>query len=164
MKRARAAFLDYLKHRGLKVTQQRLTILDAVFKTHEHFSAEALHRRLRNEGVEVSLATVYRTVNVLVEGGFLEALDVGGGQLLFEHVMGHGHHDHLVCLGCNKIQEFRCPEIEKLQEREAAKLNFRVTHHSLRLFGYCAACERRGKAHESTSNSGRLAASQKPPH
>ena len=62
---------------GERVTRQRLAILEAVFDSEEHFSAEALHRRLRGDHLDISLATVYRTVNMLVEGGFLSPLDAG---------------------------------------------------------------------------------------
>ena len=149
MTRVEHEFVDYLKQRGFKVTQQRLAILEAVFGTHDHFSAEQLHRQLSETGTKVSLATVYRTVNVLVEGGFLEALDVGGGQLLYEHVLGHHHHDHLVCVGCGKIVEFVSDEIERLQEEEAKKKGFRITHHSLRIFGHCESCQEQGLSEDS---------------
>ncbi len=139
-------FVEYLKQRGFKVTRQRMTILETVFGSREHFSAEQLHRRLLDEGHRVSLATVYRSVNVLVEGGFLEALDVGGGQMLYERVDGREeHHDHLVCIVCGSIEEFRCDEIERLQEQQASARGFEMTHHSLRIFGRCRECAHSGR-------------------
>lgn len=154
-----STFVEYLKQRGFKVTRQRMTILEAAFGTSEHFSAEQLHRRLLDEGHRVSLATVYRSVNVLVEGGFLEALDVGGGQMLYERVDGRDeHHDHLVCVGCGAIEEFRCDEIERLQVQEAKARGFEMTHHSLRIFGWCRECKRKGRT-ASVAPGVRLAAS-----
>lgn len=158
-KKAHAPFLEYLKRKGLKVTKQRMAIVDAVLGIEDHFSAEDLHKTLRKSAHAASLATVYRTVSVLVEGGFLEALDIGGGQLLYEHVLGAKHHDHLVCLGCRRIEEFHCEEIERAQDREAEQRGFHVTHHSLRIFGYCAECRAEGRDVEE-ANAQRLAASR----
>jgi Fur family ferric uptake transcriptional regulator len=160
--RSESTFVEYLKQRGFKVTRQRMTILEAIFESREHFTAEQLHRRLVEAGQRVSLATVYRSVNVLVEGGFLEALDVGGGQMLYERVEGaEEHHDHLVCLACGAIEEFRCDEIERLQEEAAAERGFEITHHSLRIFGRCRECRQSGRA-ERVPLPPKLAASPRP--
>ena len=83
-------------------------IFEKAFETHEHFSAEKLYEWLRQEdGPKVSRATVYRTLDMLERGGFIESLDVGRGELVYEHVLGHKHHDHLVCTECGRIEEFR---------------------------------------------------------
>ncbi len=140
----RRSFEAFLKRRSLKLTQQRDRIFQRAFATHEHFSAERLYGWLHeSEGPAVSRATVYRTLGLLVEGGFLESLDPGSGELLYEHVLGHRHHDHLVCLECGKLQEFYDPEIERLQETAAAKKGFLISHHNLRIFGTCAGCGRK---------------------
>ncbi len=140
----RRAFEQFLKRRSLKLTPQRDRIFQRAFSTHEHFSAETLYGWLKeSDGPRVSRATVYRTLSLLVAGGFLESLDTGSGELLYEHVLGHRHHDHLVCLDCGRIQEFYDPDIERLQSAVAAKKGFHLTHHNLRLFGTCAACSRR---------------------
>lgn len=152
----RASFETFLKERGLKFTAQRQRIFERAFATHEHFSAETLHGWLAaedEEGGRVSRATVYRTLSLLVEGGFLESLDTGRGELVFEHVMGHKHHDHMVCVSCGKIEEFSDPAIEKLQEDNAAKKGFHMIDHDLRLFGYCRTCVRAGKAQKKPGGS-----------
>lgn len=152
----RAAFEAFLKERGLKFTTQRQRIFERAFGTHDHFSAETLHGWLAEEdedGGRVSRATVYRTLSLLVEGGFLESLDTGRGELVYEHVMGHKHHDHMVCVSCGKIEEFSDPAIEKLQEENAAKKGFHMIDHDLRLFGYCRACVRAGKVKKNPDGS-----------
>ena len=134
---------EFLKERNLKLTAQRARIFDRAFATHEHFSAETLYRWMREEeGSPVSRATVYRTLTLLVEGGFLESLDVGSGETVYEHVLGHRHHDHIVCVECGRIEEFLDEEIERLQEEAARKKGFQLLHHDLRLFGLCSACSR----------------------
>jgi Fur family ferric uptake transcriptional regulator len=141
------AFESFLATRDLKLTHQRRRIFARVFATHEHFSAERLVGWLRaEEGSQVSRATVYRTLGLLVEGGFLETLDAGKGELLYEHVLGHRHHDHLVCLDCGRIEEFRDERIEDLQREAALRKGFQLLYHNLRLFGTCAACtKKRGR-------------------
>lgn len=138
------AFEGFLKTRELKLTSQRKRIFERAFATHEHFSAETLYGWMRaEEGPAVSRATVYRTLSLLVEGGFLETLDAGQDELLYEHVLGHRHHDHLVCLDCGRIEEFSDERIETLQREVALRKGFALHHHDLRLFGVCAACTKK---------------------
>ncbi len=138
------AFEAFLRTRGLKLTSQRRRIFDRAFATHEHFSAEALAGWLASEqGPRVSRATVYRTLGLLLEGKFLSALDAGQGELVYEHVLGHLHHDHMLCLECGKIEEFHDERIEELQLAACRKKGFELVSHDLRLRGYCRACARR---------------------
>jgi Fur family ferric uptake transcriptional regulator len=140
------AYEAFLRQRELKYTAQRRRILDRAYATHEHFSAERLYFWLKQEpGPSVSRATVYRTLALLVEGGFLESLDTGTGELVYEHVLGHTHHDHLVCLGCGRIEEFRDDRIEQLQRENCARLGFVMVSHVLKLSGYCKSCARKRK-------------------
>lgn len=143
----RKAFESFLRQRSLKLTPQRRLIFDRAFSTHEHFSAETLYHWLKEEdGAAVSRATVYRTLSLLVEGDFLESFDSGRGEQLYEHVLGHRHHDHIVCLDCGKIEEFFDERIEELQVEAARRKGFELASHSLRLFGYCKTCARKRKA------------------
>lgn len=138
------SFEGFLRERGLKLTSQRRRILDRAFATHEHFSADVLYGWLKAEpGEAVSRATVYRTLSLLLEGEFLAALDAGGDELVYEHVLGHAHHDHMLCLGCGKIEEFQDERIEALQLENCRKKGFELVSHDLRLRGYCRACARK---------------------
>ena len=142
----RRAFEEFLSERSLRLTNQRIAIFERAFDTHKHFTAEMLYAWLREEDGKVSRATVYRTLGLLVEGGFLESLDIGQGELRYEHVLGHRHHDHMVCLDCGKIEEFADARIEALQEEACQDKGFTMVSHNLRLFGYCRACARRSQA------------------
>jgi Fur family ferric uptake transcriptional regulator len=147
-------FERFLRSRSLKLTAQRRRIFDRAFGTHEHFSAERLYTWLRAEpGPRVSRATVYRTISLLMEGHFIEALDRGRGRgrgdIVYEHVLGHPHHDHMVCLDCGKIEEFHDERIEALQIEACSKKSFQLVRHDLRLHGYCRSCARR-RARRST--------------
>ena len=135
------AYREYLSGHSLKLTRQRRRIFDRAFSTHEHFTAEQLYSWLREEdGLTVSRATVYRTLSMLVEGGFLESLDTGRGELLYEHVLGHRHHDHMVCQDCGRIEEFYDQRIEELQLEACRRKGFTLVSHQLRLEGYCRTC------------------------
>jgi Fur family ferric uptake transcriptional regulator len=137
-------FERFLKSRSLKLTSQRKRIFERAFATHDHFSADTLYAWLKAEsGDKASRATVYRTLALLLEGGFVEALDAGTGELVYEHVLGHQHHDHMVCLGCGRIEEFQDERIEELQLEACRKKGFQLVNHDLRLRGYCRSCARK---------------------
>jgi len=138
-------FEEYLREQGHRVTDQRREVLLLAWSTHDHFTAEEMYTWVRKGGGRASRATVYRTLGMLVEGGFLSALDRGQGQVLYEHILGHRHHDHMICLACSKIIEFRNSEIEALQIAECEKHGFVMTDHALTLQGYCAGCAGEGK-------------------
>ena len=139
----RAAFEDFLERKKLRLTRQREQVFELAFEVHDHFTAETFLGWLNEREAGVSRATVYRTLGLLVEGGFLELLDVGSGEAHYEHVLGHQHHDHLICTGCGRIEEFREPRIEALQEEVAAKFGFSLDDHDLWLMGLCKSCQRK---------------------
>lgn len=132
----------FMRGRGMRLTSQRKLIVQAAFATHEHFSADELLAMCVERDDKVSRATVYRTLSVLEEGGFVESLDTGDGGRKFEHVLGHKHHDHMVCTGCGKILEFHDEVIEARQEKVAAAAGFVIESHNLRLLGRCSDCQR----------------------
>jgi len=141
----RQRFESFLKTQGLKLTSQRARIFERAFETHEHFNAETLYGWMREEdGSSVSRATVYRTLNLLEQGSFIGSLDIGRGEVVYEHLLGHTHHDHLICTECGKIEEFREERIETLQEEIASRKGFELTSHTLRLMGICGSCQRKG--------------------
>jgi len=134
---------QHLRKSGFRWTNQRALIVRTALETHEHFTAEELLDRCRRVDPKVSRATVYRTLTVLEEAGFVEGLETGDGGRKFEHVLGHEHHDHMVCLRCGKIIEFRDDELERRQELAAAREGFSIQRHSLRIYGHCRDCAER---------------------
>ena len=147
-------FERFLRTRSLKLTSQRRRIFDRAFGTHEHFSAERLYEWLKKEpGPKVSRATVYRTLALLLEGEFLSALDAGQGELVYEHVLGHHHHDHMLCLDCGRIEEFSDERIEELQREACRKKGFLLVSHDLRLRGYCRGCARKRELEKKAATS-----------
>lgn len=133
---------EHLRKSGFRWTNQRALIVREALETHDHFTAEELLDLCRKKDPKVSRATVYRTLSVLEDAGFVEGLETGDGGRRFEHVLGHEHHDHMVCLECEKIIEFRDDELERRQELAARRVGFKIQRHSLRLYGLCKDCQR----------------------
>ena len=145
MKQVAVRFEKFLRTRGLRLTRQRAAILRVIYGTHRHVSADQLYALLHKGGqaaeLDISRATVYRTLALLAEGGFVQALDLGRDSgALYEHTLGHAHHDHMICLECGRIIEFTNHAIEVLQEKVAHHYGFRIHDHKLELYGHCREC------------------------
>jgi Fur family ferric uptake transcriptional regulator len=136
-------FEEYLQSRGMRMTQQRRFLLEHVFSRHEHFDADALIERLPSSGEEryVSRPTVYRTLNEFVDAGLLRKFQLGG-RAVYEHDYGYPQHDHLHCLECQKLIEFRSKELLELRSAVAQEHRFHVTGHRLIISGICEDCRR----------------------
>ncbi len=137
-----AAISGRLKDGGLKHSAVRDVVVEEFLRAGAHVSIEGLLERVRARVPATGYSTVYRTLRLLEAQGFATARDFGGAHTLFEPADVH-HHDHLVCVRCGAVREFEDPEIEKLQERAAQRLGFRLTSHRLELYGVCAACASR---------------------
>lgn len=135
-------FEVFLKGKQLRMTRPRREILLAAWRTHAHFTAEEMYEWVQGKEARASRATVYRTLNLLVEGEFLSSMNNGQGTQLYEHILGHDHHDHMICRGCARVLEFHSEEIERIQEEIAAENDFQLVHHVLRLEGYCPRCRK----------------------
>jgi Fur family ferric uptake transcriptional regulator len=139
-------FHDHLKRARLKRTSQRDLILDVFLDTEGHMSSEELYGIVREKDPAVGFTTVYRTLKLLKECGLARELESYDGRTLYEHNYKHGHHDHLICIQCGGLIEFYSAEIEDIQEKIVRKYGFKPLHHSHRIFGICAACQKAGTA------------------
>lgn len=134
-----------LRKAGLKVTLPRVKILELLEESHRenrHLSAEDVFRRLRDAGEDIGLATVYRVLTQFQDAGLVIKHNFDSDQAVFELESG-SHHDHLVCLRCNKVTEFSDELIEQRQQAIAEQHGFRLTHHSLYMYGICAECAKK---------------------
>ena len=130
-----------LKKAGLKVTLPRMKILEFLEATDErHHSAENIYKTLLNDGEEIGLATVYRVLTQFEAAGLVERHHFESGQAVFE-LNEKGHHDHIVCVSCGKVEEFYDEMIETRQREVAASKGYEVTDHSLILYGMCPDCK-----------------------
>jgi len=139
------AFKAALKAKGLSTTSQRMAIAETLFGSHEHLTADDLYLLVKKRDPRVGRVTVYRTLAVMVEAGLVEERQFRKDRVLYEHVVGHHHHDHMVCVTCGKIIEFESPKIEAEQDAAAKKAGFTIYHHSHTLFGACRDCAAKGR-------------------
>lgn len=141
MTKEKEIFFDHLKRAGFKRTAQRELILDVFLKTEGHSSAEDLYHIVKEQDPSVGFTTVYRTLKLLAECGLARQERLGDGRTRYEHQYNHQHHDHLICTDCGELIEFYSEVIEKKQDEIARQYKFKPTHHSLRIFGLCRACQ-----------------------
>ena len=134
-------FEGFLRGRKLKLTGERMAILGAVFARERHFDAETLHADLRATGAEISRATVYRTLDLLVQCGLVRKDSLGASHANYEAARDNEHHDHLICLNCSQVIEFFRPDLETLQDEICSENAFKPMHHSLQIFGLCSLCK-----------------------
>lgn len=133
----KARWQNYVHDHRLNTTAQREAIVEQFLRTREHVSIDELLAKVRKRHPKVGYATVYRTLKLLVDSGLAIERQFGDGQARYE-VVGD-HHDHLICVKCGLILEFEDDEIERLQERIAARLGgFVVLRHRHELYGLCA--------------------------
>ncbi len=126
-----------LKDMGLKATLPRLKILDLFENTDvRHLTAEDVYRLLMKEGMDIGLATIYRVLTQFEQAGLLVRHHFESGKAVYEMNQG-GHHDHLVCLQCGRVEEFFDEEIERRQKKIAKERGFEIHDHSLRLYADC---------------------------
>ena len=113
--RERDIFRKYLERRGLKLTAERQAVFDELFARHEHFEADELLVRLRAKQRKISRATIYRTLDLLVDSGIVGRVRIGEMGYRYERLRAGEHHDHLICNDCGRVIEFFEPRIESLQ-------------------------------------------------
>ncbi len=138
LERAVTRWAGFLKDRSLRLTAPRRAAVEAVMAIEGHFGLDDLRRRLAKTGAH--RATLFRILPLLEEAGILRRVRVRANGWRYEHAVGHLHHDHLVCERCGRLVEFRCPRIEREQERLCRAHGFSETSHLHVIRGLCRDC------------------------
>ena len=142
---AKARFFEFLEEKNLRLTGQRRAIVDAVFSTDEHFTAEQLLEMARARDESVSRATVYRTLPLLTESGLVHEMDFGKDYKIYDpNYADHPNHNHLICEDCDKIVEFESDQLERLESEISHDLGFEVKSQQLRITGSCEELKKLG--------------------
>lgn len=137
--------MKFLAHKNLRVTAQRQAIVDTVFGTEEHFTAEQLLEWSREKDKSVSRATVYRTLPLLTESGLVREMDFGKDYKFYDpNYADHPNHNHIICNDCEKIVEFESDKIEKLESEISRRLGFTVKTQRVQITGTCEKLKRLG--------------------
>ena len=148
MKNYTLKFSEHLSRKGLKLTPERKKILNGIFSSHKHFDTETLYEALRSKGENISRATIYRTLPLLLESGLVREAVRYKDRVSYEHVFGHGNHGHMICVKCGRVIEFQDDGIEKLRDSISQKHNFKPKEHRFSIRGYCNKCIKRMKINE----------------
>jgi len=141
MKRAEKFFVQYLRDNNLKVTKERLMLLEELFGSSGHLDADSLLFQLRSQGKHVSRATIYRTLDLLVQCGLARKSRLGREHYVYEKVTPGKRHDHMVCTGCGRIIEFYDNDLDERQRQVCLEHNFRPSFYSLQIQGLCQECQ-----------------------
>ncbi|WP_121628100.1 Fur family transcriptional regulator [Poseidonibacter antarcticus] len=131
-----------VKQKGLKYTEQREIVLNILIHAKDHLTAEEVYNEIKSKYCDsnIGIATVYRALSFLEEVDLITSINFGTDGKKYES-NAKSHHDHLICTKCGKIIEFLDDEIEKRQERIAKKNKFKITSHSMQLYGLCENCQ-----------------------
>lgn len=130
-------FSTFLKKKGLKITSQRMLVAEKIFSIQTHFTADSLLDDLKDRKDEISKATIYRILGIMVEANLITEHNFGQDFKYYEHISENQHHDHIICVECNRIVEFINENIEKLQEDVAKEHGFTIKGHELNIFATC---------------------------
>ena len=131
-----------VKQKGLKYTDQREIVLSVLLNAEDHLTAEEVYNEIKKEHTDsnIGIATVYRALSFLEEVDLITSIAFGTDGKKYES-NAKSHHDHLICTNCGKIIEFMDDEIEKRQDKIAKKNKFKITSHSMQLYGTCETCQ-----------------------
>ena len=139
-----AALLDrfrrYLRDHRQPVTRQRDLVAQVVFLSEGHPSVESIRRTLKESGEHVGLATVYRTLEVLVQSELVRAHDFGEGFKRYEPMAAQAHHEHLICERCGRVEEFQNERLERMLPIIADEHGFQHQRHRVEIYGVCREC------------------------
>jgi Fur family ferric uptake transcriptional regulator len=133
-------FREYLQKNRLRYTQEREQIIKEIFATHDHFDVDSLYLTIRRKGINISKASIYRLLPLLIESDLVQDVFFEDGHMHYEHIYGHEHHCHLRCIECGKIEEFIDPRLNDIEGDLGERFGFKILNHKLDVKGLCPEC------------------------
>lgn len=133
-------FNQFILRNGLRHSSQREQVAKIFFSTTTHIGIEDLYKKVQKIDPKIGIATVYRTLNLLVESGLAQKRNFETGANTYEPTPER-HHDHLICVSCQDVIEFHNEKIEQLQEEIARSYKYSLKFHKMELYGICAKCK-----------------------
>ncbi len=150
----RNIFSAHLESKGLRKTPERFAILEEIYSRNDHFDAEGLFSVMQEKNYQVSRATVYNTLELLLTCDLITKHQFGKNLAQYEKSYGYKQHDHIICVDCKKVVEFCDPRIQQIQSMMGDLLNFKITHHSLNMYGICGNCQKLREINEKKQEAG----------
>ena len=140
---AKETLSQYLKEKNLRPTRERFLLLEEIMKSEGHFDADQLFAILSSKKLKASRATVYNTLDLLVECGLISKYRFGDNHSRFEKAFGRPRHDHLICLHCGDIIEFVNNDLDDILQDVCQEKKFTHRNSTLQIFGVCSKCQQK---------------------
>jgi len=148
LEEVKEVFTKFLEENGQRKTNERYSILEAIYLRNDHFDADDLFLQLKKQELNVSRATVYNTLDLLISAGLVVRHQFGENMSRYEKGFQYKQHDHIICQKCKKVIEFCDPRIQKIKSTMGELFHFKISSHSLNLFGICSDCEKKKSSNE----------------
>mgnify|MGYP001089407513 CR=1 FL=1 len=132
---------NYLIEKGYRKTPERFIILKEIYEYREHFDVDTFYTYLKNKKIHISKATLYNTLDILVEAGLVVKHQFGDSCAQYEPSYRLHKHSHAICIKCKKIFEFSSDDLQKIIHKFEEENNFEVTNHTFVLYGICSDCK-----------------------